>query len=101
MPPKALRLKTKEFKTLPKGVLFRGRYFDLKKIDSVSYKLACVVSKQLAKSSVARNKARRVFYNALFQATKGKSGIFVVYPKKEGTLTKYDTLLKELQNTID
>jgi len=96
MPPKNQRVSTPLFRSLPKGKFINLPHFDLRFGDYPTLKLACVVKSGLFRTSVERNKARRMAYNFLTDSLKGQNGFFIIYPKKSFLTAKKDKIKEDI-----
>jgi ribonuclease P protein component len=93
-----MRLSKKDFDTIRFSTIYRGRLFDVKKGESPSFKVSCVISKKTIKTATGRNVIRRKVLHAIREASvlENKTSALCVYPKKEIQEANYQDIVSEI-----
>lgn len=84
--------------TLKKGTTRNSGHFSIRKLanNHKESRISCVVSKKVAKTAVARNTLKRRM-RALLREMVPKSGVYIVYAKKDASLLSGGEIRAELK----
>ena len=100
MLPKSERLTTQDFQKIKPKIFFRGDFFDIGYISSVTQKFACVISKKKIKTAVGRNKVKRTIFSVLKDNKPLQISHYIFYIKTKAEGAPYQTLHEEISKAF-